>query len=225
LRGFIERTAHAAAVTEALKSLNVAPLNGPLTPVLELSEVIHKALYATHREWTKVIESDLRKTSYKDVKYEKKDNLANALPDNILKSIDKLEKRIPGTRLVYEILCEYLHPNVGDLWGATLEGEVLVDKHGTRHLIRTIGLGMKTFKGLPEQATLRVRLFDVCADIIPQMSIAIVAIETIAAKATRLTRRYAHGVVKNNRNMFMGDDICPCLSGLTVAACTGLRSS
>jgi hypothetical protein len=118
-----------------------------------------------------------------------------------------------------------LHPNVGDLWGATLEGDVLVDAHGTRHLVRTIGLGRKTFKGLPEQAKLRAKLFDVCADIIPQMSIAVDEIEFIADKATRLTRRYAHAVVKNNRKEFLGGDICPCLSGLTVAACTGLRSS
>lgn len=49
LRGFIERTAHAAATADALRTIKAAPINGPLTPVLELSEVIHKALYGTQR--------------------------------------------------------------------------------------------------------------------------------------------------------------------------------
>ena len=121
LRGFIERTAHTTRVAVALRPIKDAPIDGPLTPVLDLSEVIYKALYATQREWPKLIQSDFRKTSVKDVKYVKKEYVANALPDNILNAIDNLDKSIPGTRLVYEILCEYLHPNVGDLWGATLE--------------------------------------------------------------------------------------------------------
>jgi hypothetical protein len=74
-----------------------------LTPVLELSETIHKALYATRREWIEVVKSDFRKTSVKDVQYVKKPNVASALPDNILNAIDKLDTTAAGTRLVYEI--------------------------------------------------------------------------------------------------------------------------
>jgi hypothetical protein len=157
------------------------------------------------------------------VQYLKKPNIANALPDNILSAVDKLDKTVAGTRLVYEILCEYLHPNVGDLWGATLEAESSLDGHGTRHLIRRIGLGPKNYKGLPDQQVIRDKLFDVCADIVVQLPIALDEIALIAEKATRLTRRFAHGVVRNYRQQFVGSDPCPCLSGKTVAACTGLR--
>ena len=71
LRGFIERTAHTTRVAVALRPIKDAPIDRPLTPVLDLSEVIHKALYATQREWPKLIQSDFRKTSVKDVKYVK----------------------------------------------------------------------------------------------------------------------------------------------------------
>ena len=134
LRGFIERTAHVATIAETLRKIKSAPPDSHLTPALELSDVIHKALYGTQREWEKVVKADFRETSAKELKYVKKDHTANILADNILNAIDKLDKRVPGTRLVYEILCEYLHPNVGDLWGATLEAESFVDAHGTRHL-------------------------------------------------------------------------------------------
>jgi hypothetical protein len=223
LRGLIERTAHAFATATKLGKLRDAPVDGPLAPVLELNETIHKALYATQREWTKLVKSDFRKTSVKDVQYVKKPNIANALPDNILNAIDKLDKSVAGTRLVYEILCEYLHPNVGDLWGATLEAESLCDAHGTRHLTRRIGLGPKSYKGLPDLQVIRDKLFDVCGDIVVQMPMALDEIVSIAEQATRLTRRFAHGVVKNYRPQFRGSDPCPCLSGKTVAACTGLR--
>ncbi|WP_426422538.1 hypothetical protein [Bradyrhizobium genosp. A] len=223
LRGLIERIAHAVATAALLKRIGDAPLDGPLTPILELSETIHKALYATQREWAKLVKSDFRTTSVKDVQYVKKPNIANALPDNILKSVDRLEKTVAGTRLVYEVLCEYLHPNVGDLWGATLEAESSIDAHGTRHLTRCIGLGPKTYKGLADQQIIREKLFDVCCDIIVRMPITLDEIASLADRATRLTRRFAHGVVKNYRKQFLSSDPCPCLSGKTVAACTGLR--
>jgi hypothetical protein len=223
LRGFIERTAHAAALAEALRNIKAAPLDGPLTPVLELSEVINKALYGTQRDWQKLVKADFRKTSAKEVKYVPKENTADQLADNILKAIDKLNKRVPGTRLVYEILCEFLHPNVGDLWSSTLEGGFFVDRHGTRHLVRTLGLGPKTLKGLPDLQIINAKLLDICADIIPQMSLALDEIDAISRVATGLTRKYAHKVLKKNRQQFSNTDLCPCLSGLTVKACTRSR--
>jgi hypothetical protein len=223
LRGLIERTAHVFTTAAKLETIKSPPVDGPHVPVLELTETIHKALYETHREWTKLIQSDFRKTSVKDVQYVKKPNIANPLPDNILKAIDKLDKSVAGTRLAYEVLCEYLHPNIGDLWGATLEAEFFADAHGTRHLTRRIGLGPKSYNGLPEQQVIRDKLFDVCGDIVVQMPLALDEIVSIAEQATRLTSRFAHGVVKKYRNQFRGSDPCPCLSGKSVAACMGLR--
>jgi hypothetical protein len=223
LRGLIERTAHAFATAAKLGKIKNAPIDGPLAPVLELSGTIHKALYATQREWPKLVKSDFRKTSIKDVQYVKKPNVANALADNVLNSIDKLDKAVAGTRFAYEILCEYLHPNVGDLWGATLEAGSSYDAHGTKHLTRRIGLGPKSYKGIEDLQVIRDKLFDVCSDIVVEMPMALDEIVSIAEQATHLTRRFAHRVVKNYRQQFLGSDPCPCLSGRTVAACTGLR--
>lgn len=223
LRGLIERTAHTITLVRKTERIKDAPLDGSLIPVLELSEIIHKSLYATQREWTKLVKADFRNTSAKDVKYEQKPNIANALPDNILNAIDIVEKSVPGARLAYEILCEFLHPNVGDLWGATLIAESSTDGFGTRHLTRTIGLGSKGFEGMPDAEFIRDNLFEVCSDVVQQLSPALDDICLIAAHATRLTRRFAHGVVKNHRGWFRGSDLCPCLSGDAVAACTGLR--
>jgi hypothetical protein len=224
LRSLIERTAHAVATAKKLRNLKDVQVDGAFDPVWEHSETIFTALYGTQREWTKLVQSDFRKTSVKSVKYVKKSGIANALPDNILDSIDTLNKTVPGTRLVYEILCEYLHPNVGDLFGATLEADSDVDRHGTRHLVRRIGLGPKSYKGHSDLQVIRDKLFDVCCDILPRMPMALDEIVAIANTVTNLSRRALHGAVKKHyRQLFLGSDPCPCLSGQTVAACTGLR--
>jgi hypothetical protein len=225
LRGFIERTAHARATADAVRPILEAPMDGPLTPVLELSEKIHKAMYGTQREWKKVVDADFRKTPTKETKYLLKENIADATPDNILKSIDKLDKHAPGARLVYDILCEFLHPNVGDLWGTTLYATSSIDEHGVRHLTRILGRGSRTLEGLPDQRKIYDKLFDVCAEIIPLMPRAIEELDSIAERAIQLSRRFAHSLIKQRRGLFSGFDLCPCLSGKTVTACTGLRKT
>jgi hypothetical protein len=133
LRGFIERTAHALA--QSVTVLETTRLDGPPTPVWELSEIISKSLYGTGLDWQVLTKVDFRQTPAKETKYVKKDDTANMKSDRIGQAVNKLELRVPGARLVYEILCEFLHPNVGDLWSTTLTGKVLVDDHGARHLV------------------------------------------------------------------------------------------
>ena len=57
---------------------------------------------------------------------------------------------MPGTRIVYDVLCEFLHPNVGDLFATTMEVRSLTDRDGTRLLHRVIGRGPKDFSGFHE---------------------------------------------------------------------------
>ena len=151
LRGLIERIALAAWLSDTVETIKSVPQDKSFTPVLELHEVIHKALYGTQREWSAVIKADLRQASPKDLKYVRKENTADAGAANILKSIDKLDRRVAGTRNAYEILCEFLHPKVGDLFAATVAGNNSYDRFGTRLVVRTLGLGPKSLKGLPDQ--------------------------------------------------------------------------
>ncbi|HEY8161975.1 MAG TPA: hypothetical protein VIF34_06880 [Methylocystis sp.] len=219
LRGLIERIAHATAFADALTIIRSAPRDGPLTPVLELSEVINKALYGTQREWSAVVKADFRQATAKDLKYVRKDNTADAGAVNILKSIDKLDRRVAGARLVYEILCEFLHPNVGDLWAATVAANNFYDRYGTRHLVRTLGLGPKSLKGLPDQQVVYLKLLEICTDVVAHASLAVEEVEATSRMATVLTRKFAHLAAKNYREYFANTDLCPCLSGLTVKAC------
>lgn len=222
LRSFIERTAHAAALADVLKALptTTTPLDVPLKPLLELSGNIRKALYGTQRDWPELAKVDFRRASPKEVAYVAKEDVADLKASNVLTAVDKLEKRVPGSRLTYEILCEFLHPNIGDLMGTTLAANSFVDMHGTRHLVRIIGLGPKNLAGLPEQRVITTKLLDVCSDIVRHVPRVLDEIESVSISASEMTRKFAHMVAKRHRHWFANRDLCPCLSGLNVRDCT-----
>jgi hypothetical protein len=221
LRSLIERIAHTVALSDAIKGMPAAPISPetPLKTVLELSQVIMKALYGTQQSWTKLTEVDFREASHKDVAYIIAAEDGGIKATNVLSSIDKLEKRVPGTRLTYEVLCEFLHPNRGDLYGATIDARSLTDHSGMRHLERTIGLGPKSLAKLPDLQVATEKMLDVSADIVRHLPIALDEIETVSAYATKLTRGFAHKMVKQYRGLFASRDLCPCLSGMIIKEC------
>ncbi len=220
LRCLIERIANASAVADAVSSLKSEQVQEiEIFPLLEVSEIITRALYGTQREWSAVVKTDLREAIPKDLRYVKKEHTADIGANNILKAIDKLDRKVPGTRNVYEVLCEFLHPNVGDLWATTTVASSFYDRYGTRHLVRTIGAGRKDLVGLPDQRAVYDQLFEICADIVAYACTVFSRLQVAAETADVLTKKWAHKVAKNSPMYCAPSDICPCLSGLTVKAC------
>jgi hypothetical protein len=221
LRSLIERIAHAVALSDAIKGMPAALVSPetPLQTVLELGQIIAKALYGTQQNWTKLTQVDFREASHKDVAYILAAEDGGIKATNVLGSIDKLEKRVPGTRLTYEVLCEFLHPNRGDIYGSTTDARSLTDHYGMRYLERTMGLGPKSLAKLPDLLVVIEKMLDVSADIVRHLPTVLDEIETVSAYATKLTRGFAHKMVKQYRGHFANRDLCPCLSGLTIKDC------
>ena len=121
--------------------------------------------------------------------------------------------------MVYEVLCEFLHPNVGDLYGASLENSDLTDRYGVRHLTRHIGLGPKRLEHVPDVHRILTQMLNISADIVEILPVVLDDIETSSKYASRLTKKFAHKMVKIYRAHFDNRDLCPCLSGLQVKDC------
>ena len=225
LRCLIERVAHAAATVSALKDITSIPLpaKAPLNPIFEVAGIIRKALYGTQREWADLTRVDFRSASPEDVIYRKKKETADVSAANVLNDIDKLTKQVPGARFVYEILCEFLHPNVGDLFGSSVKGADYWDDHGTRHLTRTIGLGPKTLSGFPDMQLIMQRVIEISIEMIELGIQTMEQLEGIAAYVAGVTRKNQHQILMKYKRFFRNSDLCPCLSGLSVKEC-GRRS-
>lgn len=218
LRGLIERIAHIVALSEDLRPLSesILPPKKPWEPLFGVRDRIARALLGTQRDWLKLAESDFRQTASEDLKYANRDDRADLRARSILTAVGNLEKRIPGSRLAYDVLCEFLHPNIGDMVGATLAIDLHTDQHGTIHIIKNYGLGPKEQRDL---APIMVKLLSVCRDIVRYIPIAFAEIETISKSASFMAKKYAHPMVKRGRHLFANEDRCPCHSGLTVKAC------
>jgi hypothetical protein len=224
LRCLIERIAHAGAVADAVRGVSAAPISReiPLKPVLDLYETVMKAVYGTNRDWMKLAQIDLRTTPAKDVAFVIKEDAANLKAANVLNAIDKLEKRVRGSRLTYEVLCEFLHPNIGDLFAASLDTSDLTDRYGVRHLSRLIGLGAKRLEGVPDVHRVLTQMLDVSADIVEILPAILDDLEESSKYSSKLTKQFAHKMVKMYRPHFDNRDLCPCLSGLLVKDCLRL---
>ncbi len=223
LRCLIERIAHATSLADAIRNFPAAsiPQETPLKPLFDVSTAIMRALYGTHRDWGKLAKVDFRKTSQKEVVYAVSEEDGSIRASNVMNAIDKLEKRVPGTRLTYEVLCEFLHPNRGDLFGATVAAQATVDYHGTRHLNRTINFGQKTLMGSPDVQVIIEKMMDVSVDIVKYFPDVLDEIQTVSEHATKITREFAHNAAtKHYKHLFTNRDPCPCLSGLRVRDCS-----
>jgi hypothetical protein len=221
LRGLVERTANAVLLADALLGLNLPAVksetqNGPL---LEVGDRIARALYGTRVNWPVLRHLDWRTAKKEEVAYVRKELTADMQVKGIMTAIDKLNRRVPGTRIAYDVLCEYLHPNVGDLYGATIRVRSSFDTYGTRHLAREIGLGPKDLSAAADLNVIMSKVLGICCEVMELLPAVIAELEAASLVANRMARKHGHRIRKRYRDYFQKNDLCPCLSGLKVRDC------
>lgn len=140
---------------------------------------------------------------------------------NILTHMEKLEKAVPGALLVYEILCEFLHPNCGDLFATTVRSEATYDEAGTKLLRRYIGIGTRSFAGTPQFDVVMAKLCPVISSVVSLAPEVHQQILHWHSEAMKRTQKYQRRVLKTQRGLFGRANLCPCLSGKLVLQCCG----
>jgi hypothetical protein len=118
-RGLIERTAAVESLIQTVAPILVVPARTTeeaFRKVLEIGEAAAVALFGTKLDWKMLAEADLPSISAKDTAYRSTEYTVNLTAKQVLNAVDRLSKRIPGSRVAYDVLCEFLHPNVGICW-------------------------------------------------------------------------------------------------------------
>jgi hypothetical protein len=226
LRSIIERIGHAAALLNSVEKLpKISPPMGSnaMKPLDNLSEIITLSLFGTRIDWEKLANIDFRSISAKKAKNLNYQEMELAVDlgkiDNILKSIDKLDKLVPGSRLAYNVLCEFMHPNVGDFYGAMVNSYSFTDYNSLRHLTFELGIKSKSLSGAPQLNIVMTNLMGICSDILHEYPKILKELDVISDYAIDMTQLNIHRALRRNRNIFRNSDPCPCLSGLTVRRC------
>jgi hypothetical protein len=152
--------------------------------------------------------------SYKPTEY-----ALNLTGKQVLNAVDRLDKRIPGTRVAYDVLCEFLHPNVGDLLASTLDSEAFLDRLGIRHLEFTIGRGPANLQRRPDIAPVLASVIRIATNIITLIPIIYKQLDKLGEIITSRTTKAMRPLLKKNMHFFRRSDLCPCHSGKTIGAC------
>jgi hypothetical protein len=183
--------------------------------------VITKRVYATRVDWTKLAAADFSHEKAKAFHYHKSDFHADMEATDLLKAVDKLNHAVPGTRLAYDVLCEFVHPNYGTIYAATEGIKFEKDQHGIIWQKRRIGVG---FPGLVT-TTLRQTLVDILLIYSSTLNLLL----TLRHRATEIASRLLCCVQFSIREaigartgVFERNESCPCGSGKKVKRCCGL---
>lgn len=223
IRGLIERAALAESVRSKLaEPWREATKEKGFHEVLyetNIGEMIGKSLYGTRVDWHKLAQSDFTKSKNRELAYKPKEKYLDVSAGQILNHIDKLNKRVPGCRLAYDVLCEFLHPNVGDLFATTTKATSTFDAWGTRHLKREFSVGRHDFYGTPDLVECLHKTLDVSRTIVELLPDIFSELDTHAKDIGALNRKSMHRVRKKQKHLFRSKDLCPCLSGRSVKTC------
>lgn len=194
----------------------------PFLSTLDIDFDVKKALYGTTVKWNDVAQKSLEQIDVKnDLGRNLRDELGNYFAKQIMDKIDELDKTHPGTRAAYEILCDFLHPNVGDLFSSTTSYLEFDDRFEVRHIVREIEADKKVVRRpTADQVVLEkvyahfVKLASLCAD-------DFVACAELDSQLIEHLGNYIREVLKANKKFFKKADWCPCSSGLAIFRCCG----
>jgi hypothetical protein len=218
LRSLVERIASATALSRAIRAIELKD-NTDIQPLILKAEVFRRYIYGTMIDWDKVAAIDMRKASSKDIKYMQKELTADASAQSIMSCVDKLEKRVPGIRVAYDVMCEFLHPNVGDLFSATTKVKESVDNFGTHHQSRVIANVVKSDETHAGVNIVLARLLDVVIDAVRDYPSISDELGQQVDRMIEVTKRNLHRTRSTYPKLFRGSDYCPCLSGRKVRDC------
>jgi len=225
LRGFFERAGSLAENVRRVSN-SMRGQQGGMEAVLDASEDVARCLYGTRLDWMGLATTGLRSTSSRGASYKPTVDMADLTSKNVLTGIDALEKRVSGARASYEVFCEFLHPNVGDLVATTEQSSSWDDAWGTRHIRRVIAFDDSSTLGQADFEAILGQAFGISVDVVNLCPALLHDLGQLASLAQRVTKKSQHAIVRRNPDLFRRGDPCPCLSGKTIRECapTALRA-
>jgi hypothetical protein len=225
LRFLIERFGHLHFLSKNIAKTLSAPHNAashPFISSLDIDKDVKNALYGTTLKWNDVAQKTLAEIDLKsDLGRNLKDELGNYFATQVLNKVDRLDKSCPGTRAAYEILCDFLHPNVGDLFASTTSYSEFNDRFGVQHIVRNIALDERADLGHTADRVVLDKIYAHFANLVSLCIGDFVACEQLDRSLSEHLSSYTRAILKKNRKLFQKSDLCPCASGELIFRCCG----
>ena len=226
LRSLIEHIANFDAAVDKLRPYAVpASFEEANKALWEMKGKIVDATYATRVDWEGLILSETEdlikrnKVSYKPVE-DRHDRTANS----ILTAIDGLSKKVKGIRSVYEVLCEFAHPNVGLLLGLTRAAQPVPDKHGFYWVRKEFSL-KAPLAVATESGDVLNQIFIKIAECMAHFETLLVEADQQRDKVQQISQIVLHQILTKQSDILDPYAPCPCGSNSKVKFCCGAATN
>lgn len=224
LRGVIEHIAHYQLLLKRLNEYRVPEAFDDANVLLgEILNLLMKSTYATRVDWNALFTGDPDENIEKNkLKYEPLTNRADRTAEGVMKAVDALGKKVKGTRGVYDVLCEFTHPNVGNLLAVTEKVEPYKDQRGAvwvkKHLTAAVPNAFLTEWKKP---TVYILLHaQRCLEHFEKL---LIEGDAARAKVLSLVQVVVRKMVTARSDLFDTYAPCPCGAGTKVRFCCGKR--
>jgi hypothetical protein len=230
-RALIERAGAAAYIVRKCNGILTLGHRGDSKPIddwqtlIDLAQPVSKTLYGTRRNWAELVQADFSEGGGKRDRYQVEAGNKDLESNSVMNFVDEVNKEIAGVRRVYELLCEFAHPNVGDLFSATAEFHITTDRKNLRFYKRIIRNENRNSSMHPDFDIILGKIYQFMVKIIENHTKNHDILSRYSLLSLNIAQNYIANVVRRNSHAFRRDDICPCLSGKMLYQCCGRRGT
>lgn len=192
----------------------------------ELEDQLRQWASAQSVDWLKLLDNP-NEVKRGRVKYESRPFFVDKSVVNVLDHVDVLDKSIKGTRVVYEILSEFAHPNVGVVLALTKTCVRRIDSNSVAWTDEEISLDapLAIFR---TQGQVFERVFLVLGASIERFKALLPEAVEIRNRFQRMTQLLVRDyIAKRELNLYKILDaygLCPCASGAKFKFCCRQRT-
>jgi hypothetical protein len=187
-----------------------------------IRDEISQKVFARRVDWLNLFQkkksmADIEKG---DLQYAPRTNQVDLTSQRVSKSIKELNKSLPGTEALYEFLCEFMHPNIGNYFSSLDATGDSVDLHGVRWLENHFGFGPPTafFK---TGGHLQGSVFEQASATLKHYERLRADANSEAEKILAIVQKSVMHFLEALPDCFEKYDPCPCGSGKKVKFCCG----
>ena len=142
----------------------------------------------------------------------------------MMKPIDKLGRSVEDIRGVYEILCDFVHPNVGEFFALTRSAELVTDDQGVYWTRKKISLNAP-MSGVKDAGRVFNQIFIKIANCLKHSEMLLGEAESQKEMIARTVRLVLHQILTTQEQIKVDPyALCPCGSGQKIKFCLSTQS-
>lgn len=185
----------------------------------EIYEVLTNSAYATRVDWKRLLgENSIDFEAAGTLSYTQNPNRADIKAKSVLNAIDTLGKRVKGIRNTYELLCEFAHPNVGNMFMFTQSQRQHPDSRGVIWVDKVLGPEPPR-ELLVEGKSLLVAVFQQIGRCLIHLEKLLDTAKKEQRKVQSVSQLVIRTLVSQNSGILDPDLLCPCGSKKTLRRC------